>query len=100
MLDGEFFGENERRARRYKIDAPAVLEFRGSPPVNVAVLNVGATGCRLRLTEPLRVASSVTLTVGGLPRLHALVCWSHKTAAGLAFDPPLAPGCFDRFLDY
>ena len=100
MLNGEFFGENERRGLRYETDVSAVLEREGFPPITVAVLNVGATGCRLKLPERLGVATPVTLSVTGFPRLTANVCWSHESAAGLAFNPPLAPGWLDKFLDY
>ncbi|WP_425506472.1 PilZ domain-containing protein [Sphingomonas xinjiangensis] len=98
--DGEFFGENERRARRYKTNIPAVLSRKGCNPIDVVVLDVCSAGCRLGLTGPLSVGSSVKLLVGGAPQLSASVCWSHKEAAGLAFDPPPPLGVFEKLLDY
>lgn len=99
MLDGEFFGDSERRAHRYKVDVPAVLDRNGGDFVNVQMINVGESGCRLKLAEPLGVATRVTLWIGGLPRLEAQVCWSHKNAAGLKFTDPLPPGIIDKLLD-
>lgn len=80
--NGEYFGENERRARRYKTNIPAVLSCENCDPIDVVVLDVCSDGCRLGLSEPLSVGGSVTLLVGGALRLSASVCWSHKEAAG------------------
>jgi hypothetical protein len=99
MLDGEFFGDSERRAHRYKINVPAVLDRKGSDPLNVQMMNVGETGCRLKLPERLSVGTHVMLSIGGLPRLEARVRWSHENAAGLAFADPLPPGILDKLLD-
>ncbi|MBB5713064.1 PilZ domain-containing protein [Sphingomonas xinjiangensis] len=98
--DGEYFGENERRARRYKTNIPAVLNCEGCIPIDAVVLDVCATGCRLAVTGPLSVGSSVALVVGGVPQLSASVRWSHKEAAGLAFNPPPPSGVFEKLLDY
>lgn len=99
MLDGEFFGESERRARRYKISIPAVLRDRQRDSLHVELLNFGSTGCRLRLPEQLAVGTSVTLSVGGVPDMHGQVCWSHPQAAGVAFSRPLPPGIVNKLLD-
>jgi len=82
---------NELPTRATRIDVTFEARVRSKAgEIDAQICNLSASGFRLRLSETLEPGLEVTLHVGKLPPVKALVRWARGHEAGGVFVEPLA----------
>ena len=83
-----------RRGERRRMLAAAQCR-RGSTREAVELLDLSATGARLRALSPLREGAIVWLKIGHMEGFEARIVWTIGFESGCEFARPLHPAVFD-----
>lgn len=83
-----------RRAER-KPFAATVQCRRGMARETVEVIDISASGARVRALYPLRAGHSVWLRLPRLEAIEARVVWTRDCESGCEFVRPLHPAVFE-----
>lgn len=97
FLSAEILAEPDRQARRgerRRMAAGAQCR-RGSTRETVEVLDLSATGARVRALSPLRTGTVVWLKIGQMEGFEARIVWTVGFESGCEFARPLHPAVFD-----
>jgi hypothetical protein len=87
-LDG---AEPRRSELRIGTGADVSLRKFGSTAVEARLLNISSRGFKAESDAEIPVGNRVWLTVGGLPRINALVVWAKGCRFGGEFAEPVDP---------
>ena len=89
--------EERRASRRHRSATTATVRRQKQPNDTVEVLDISATGCRLRSKCHLVIGSRVWLGLPGIETWAATVVWFEDGEGGLSFDRPLHPMVAERY---
>lgn len=78
-----------RRATRRRTDAPSTLRAGSEGPVDTFVHDVSQTGARIETATPLQIGDLVSIGLGGVGSVRAIVVWARESQYGLDFVTPL-----------
>jgi hypothetical protein len=78
-----------RRATRRRTDAPSTLRAGSEGPVDTFVHDVSQTGARIETATPLEIGDFVSIGLGGVGAVRAIVVWAREQQFGLDFVIPL-----------
>jgi hypothetical protein len=87
--------DNERKARRARVDIGALCWELRSAPVRVRVIDISASGCQFAGCD-LESGAEIWLRLPTSEPLRARIVWASKGKAGCAFYKPLAEGAARR----
>jgi PilZ domain len=90
-----------RKASRHRVDATVEAESRSGEIEQVVVRDISAFGCSISAeAEWLRLGKFVTLNVGNVRRIEAIVRWTRNGVAGLEFLRPIPFGDAEIISNY
>ena len=78
-----------RRATRRRADAPSTLRAGEVGPVDTFVHDVSQTGARIETATRLVIGDFVSIGLGGVGAVRAIVVWARDDQYGLDFVIPL-----------
>ena len=89
-FEGKFEGrEISPRAARIEVDYDVLVRGQAGE-VRAQILNLSRSGFRIRSSASLEVGSRVTLEVGKLQPVKAIIRWATEHEAGGVFVDPVA----------
>ncbi|MGJ3628244.1 PilZ domain-containing protein [Sphingomonas sp. MMS24-JH45] len=80
-----------RTAARTPIERPSTLRADGSGPVDIAVLDLSATGFAFESETPIAVGTEDHVGLAGAGRADAEIAWTDGERHGCTFRTPLTP---------
>ncbi|WP_374942656.1 PilZ domain-containing protein [Sphingomonas sp.] len=87
----QWLAREERKAERHELALSGTATDSRTVQQPVEMVDLSPLGCRLRVVEPMRVGSYITLASGSAPRLEGWVAWSRPFECGVDFAQPV-PG--------
>ena len=86
-----------RRAKRQQLSAAGFYRTGSGTPRNVILTDISKTGCRfVDVTNRLYVGTQLTLKIGAVGPIDAVVAWIDNRVVGVRFNAPL----YESFLDH
>lgn len=85
-----------RRAPRRRTAAPSTLRAGSEGPVDTFVHDVSQTGARIETATPLQIGDFVSIGLGGVGSVRAIVVWARASQYGLDFVIPLTDADAER----
>ena len=91
---------DRRLDQRASTELQARCLFGPNDAATVMVANLSASGCKVRLLKrhEIEPGQNVTLRIGSLLGLSAVVIWALGDEAGLEFKDPLHPSVVDHLV--
>lgn len=91
----QWLAREERKAERHGLALSGTATGARTIQQPVEMVDLSPLGCRLRVVEPMRVGSYISLASGTAPlgeaRLEGWVAWSRPSECGIDFARPV-PG--------
>jgi hypothetical protein len=78
-----------RRATRRRTNALSTLRAGSEGPVDTFVHDISQTGARIETTTRLRIGDFISIGLGGVGSVRAIVVWARDDQYGLDFTIPL-----------
>ena len=88
--------KESRRAERRIADAPSTLRATATGPVDTHVHDVSQTGAKIECDAELLIGDFVSIGLGGVGSVRAIVVWRRGREYGLDFVIPLSPEDAER----
>lgn len=89
---------DERRSRRFSLNAEVALRRTGAHNYRVRVYDASPHGCKVEFVERPRLDERLWVKFDALDAIEGVVCWTEGHVAGVEFARPLHPAVFDALV--